>query len=48
VSTGQSIHAVPSITPSLREGIEDGPRLPVSGPPAKSERKERPERHARR
>jgi hypothetical protein len=21
------IHAVPSITPSLREGIEDGPRL---------------------
>jgi len=27
VSTGQSIHAVPSITPSLREGIEDGPRL---------------------
>jgi hypothetical protein len=27
VSTGRSIHAVPSITPSLREGIEDGPRL---------------------
>jgi hypothetical protein len=27
VSTGQSIHAVPSITPSPREGIEDGPRL---------------------
>jgi hypothetical protein len=27
VSTGQSIHAVLSITPSLREGIEDGPRL---------------------
>jgi hypothetical protein len=26
VSTGRSIHAVPSITPSLREGIEDGPR----------------------
>ena len=23
VSTGRSIHAVPSITPSLREGIED-------------------------
>ena len=29
VSTGRSIHAVPSITPSPREGIEDGPRLPV-------------------
>ena len=27
VSTGRSIHAVPSITPSPREGIEDGPRL---------------------
>ena len=27
VSTGPSIHAVPSITPSPREGIEDGPRL---------------------
>jgi hypothetical protein len=27
VSTGLSIHAVPSITPSPREGIEDGPRL---------------------
>ena len=27
MSTGQSIHAVPSITPSPREGIEDGPRL---------------------
>ena len=26
VSTGRSIHAVPSITPSPREGIEDGPR----------------------
>ena len=26
VSTGRSIHAVPSITPSLREGIEDGPK----------------------
>ena len=25
VSTGRSIHAVPSITLSLREGIEDGP-----------------------
>ena len=25
VSTGRSIHAVPSITPSPREGIEDGP-----------------------
>ena len=29
VSTGRSIHAVPSITPSPREGIEDGPRLRV-------------------
>jgi hypothetical protein len=27
VSTGRSIHAVPSITPSPREGIEDRPRL---------------------
>jgi hypothetical protein len=27
VSTGRSIHAAPSITPSLREGIEDGPSL---------------------
>ena len=27
MSTGRSIHAVPSITPSPREGIEDGPRL---------------------
>jgi hypothetical protein len=27
VSTGRSIHAVPSITPSQREGIQDGPRL---------------------
>ena len=27
VSTGRSIHAVPSITPSPREGIEDKPRL---------------------
>ena len=26
-STGQSIHAMPSITPSPREGIEDRPRL---------------------
>ena len=31
VSTGQSIHAVPSITPSPREGIED----PPSRPPAR-------------
>ena len=29
MSTGRSIHAVPSITPSPREGIEDGPRLRV-------------------
>jgi hypothetical protein len=29
VSNGRSIHAVSSITPSLREGIEDGPRLRV-------------------
>jgi hypothetical protein len=29
VSTSRSIHAVPSITPSPREGIEDGPRLRV-------------------
>jgi hypothetical protein len=29
VSTGRSIHAVPSITPPLREGIEDRPRLPA-------------------
>jgi hypothetical protein len=29
VSTGRSIHAAPSITPSPREGIEDGPRLRV-------------------
>ena len=28
VSTGRSIHAVPSITPSPREGIGYGPRLP--------------------
>ena len=27
MSTGRSIHAVPSITPSPREGIKDGPRL---------------------
>ena len=27
VSTGRSIHAVLSITPSPSEGIEDGPRL---------------------
>ena len=27
MSTGRSIHAMPSITPSPREGIEDGPRL---------------------
>ena len=27
MSTGRSIHAVPSTTPSLRRGIEDGPRL---------------------
>ena len=27
MSTGRSIHAVPSITPSLREEIEDGLRL---------------------
>ena len=27
MSTGRSIHAVPSITPPPREGIEDGPRL---------------------
>jgi len=45
VSTGLSIHAVLSITPSPREGIEDGPRLrartrsnragrgPTRGPP---------------
>src|SRR5271166_3224110 len=48
VSTGRSIHAVPSITPSPREGIEDGPRLrartrsnqsgrgPTRGPRAKA------------
>ena len=29
VSTGRSIHAMPSITPSPRERIDDGPRLPV-------------------
>jgi hypothetical protein len=29
VSTGRSIHGVPSITPSPRKGIEDGPRLRV-------------------
>ena len=29
MSTGRSIHAVPSITPSPREGIEDGPRLRI-------------------
>jgi hypothetical protein len=29
VSTGRSIHAAPSITPSPREGIEGGPRLRV-------------------
>ena len=29
MSTGRSIHAVPSITPSPREGIENGPRLRV-------------------
>ena len=27
MSTGRSIHAMPSITSSLREGIEDKPRL---------------------
>ena len=32
MSTGRSIHAVPSITPSLREGIEDGPRLAAESP----------------
>ena len=32
VSTGRSIHAVPSITPSPREGIEVGPRLRVRTP----------------
>ena len=30
MSTGRSIHAVPSITPSPREGIEDGPRTKAS------------------
>jgi hypothetical protein len=34
VSTGRSIHAVPSITPSPREGIEDGPRLRLLEPRA--------------
>ena len=29
VSTGRSIHAVPSITPSPKEGIEVKPRLPT-------------------
>ena len=29
VSTGRSIHAVPSITPSSREGIDDGPMVAV-------------------
>ena len=33
VSTGRSIHAVPSITPSPREGIEHGPRLPSAESP---------------
>jgi hypothetical protein len=32
VSTGRSIHAAPSITPSPREGIEDGSRLRVRTP----------------
>ena len=32
MSTGRSIHAVPSITPSLREAIEEGPRLRVRTP----------------
>jgi hypothetical protein len=43
VSTGRSIHAVPSITPSPREGIEDEPRLRQRAS-AKIGRKERPER----
>ena len=46
-STGRSIHAAPSITPSPREGIGDGPRLPQWAS-AKIGRKARPERHARR
>ena len=49
MSTGRSIHAMPSITPSPREGIEDGPRLrvrtrsnragrgPTRGPPGPAE-----------
>ena len=36
MSTGRSIHAVPSITPSPREGIEDGPRLRVPRAPRSS------------
>ena len=38
VSTGRSIHAVPSITPSPREGIEDGPRLRLPRAPRSSPR----------
>ena len=34
VSTGLSIHAAPSITPSPSEGIEDGPRLRLLRAPA--------------
>ena len=33
VSTGRSIHAVPSISPSLREGVDDGPRPPFAESP---------------
>jgi hypothetical protein len=45
VSTGRSIHAVPSITPSLREGIEDGPRLRVPRAPRSGQRRhEKPPR----
>ena len=32
VSTGRSIHAAPSITPSPREGIEDGRPILAGGP----------------
>ena len=39
MSTGRSIHAVPSITPSPREGIEDGPRLRDQMTPGEGQRR---------